>query len=80
MPVLLPTVPDAPFNLQLALKREAEGVVLCSWSAPVNAHGLIREFIVSPAAILSTAICKGLWRHEWGVLRRKSAESNVMGL
>ena len=80
MPVLLPTVPDAPFNLQLALITEAEGVVLCSWSASVKPHGLTREVIVSPAAILSTAICKGLWRHEWGVLRRKSAESNVMGL
>lgn len=74
MLVLHPPVPDAPFNLQLALKKEAEGVVLCSWSAPVNAHGLIREFIVSPAAVLSTDICMGLEGHELCV------ESNVMGL
>lgn len=44
-------VPDAPLNLQLSLKKEAEGVVMCWWSPPVNAHGLIREFIVSPAAL-----------------------------
>uniref|UniRef100_A0A8B9E5E2 Sortilin related receptor 1 n=1 Tax=Anser cygnoides TaxID=8845 RepID=A0A8B9E5E2_ANSCY len=39
-------LPDAPFNLQLSLKKEAEGVVTGCWSPPVNAHGLIREFIV----------------------------------
>ena len=49
-PLFLPLVPDAPFNLQLSLKKEAEGVVTGCWSPPVNAHGLIREFIVSPAA------------------------------
>lgn len=43
-------MPDAPFNLQLSLKKEAEGVVMGCWSPPMNAHGLIREFIVSPAA------------------------------
>uniref|UniRef100_A0A8U8CAY6 Sortilin-related receptor n=1 Tax=Geospiza parvula TaxID=87175 RepID=A0A8U8CAY6_GEOPR len=42
-------LPDAPLNLQLSLKREAEGVVMGWWSPPLNAHGLIREFIVSPA-------------------------------
>uniref|UniRef100_A0A8C5JAQ0 Sortilin-related receptor n=1 Tax=Junco hyemalis TaxID=40217 RepID=A0A8C5JAQ0_JUNHY len=47
--VLETHIPDAPLNLQLSLKREAEGVVLGWWSPPVNAHGLIREFIVSPA-------------------------------
>ncbi|NWH80072.1 SORL protein, partial [Piaya cayana] len=39
-------LPDAPFNLQLSLKKEAEGVVTGCWSPPMNAHGLIREFIV----------------------------------
>ncbi|KAM9255799.1 sortilin-related receptor isoform 2-T2 [Cariama cristata] len=39
-------LPDAPFNLQLSLNKEAEGVVTGCWSPPVNAHGLIREFIV----------------------------------
>ncbi|XP_065553451.1 sortilin-related receptor isoform X3 [Lathamus discolor] len=39
-------LPDAPFNLQLSLNKEAEGVVMSCWSPPVNAHGLIREFIV----------------------------------
>lgn len=80
MPVLLSPVPDAPFNLQLALKKEAEGVVVCSWSAPVNAHGLIREFIVSPAAVLSTAICRGREGHERGIWWSRSAESNAVGL
>lgn len=62
--ISLSLVPDAPINLQLSLKKEAEGVVMCWWSPPVNAHGLIREFIVSPAGTWGqqhTASCRGWW-------------------
>ncbi|KAJ7304991.1 hypothetical protein JRQ81_010733 [Phrynocephalus forsythii] len=39
-------LPDPPRHLQLMLKREAEGVVICQWAPPANAHGLIREYVV----------------------------------
>uniref|UniRef100_A0A669Q0W2 Sortilin-related receptor n=1 Tax=Phasianus colchicus TaxID=9054 RepID=A0A669Q0W2_PHACC len=64
-------LPDAPFNLQLALKKEAEGVVLCSWSAPVNAHGLIREFIVEYSSSGSK---------EWSSLRTTKNYTEIKNL
>ncbi|KAL7981562.1 hypothetical protein Chor_005650 [Crotalus horridus] len=39
-------LPDPPRHLQLQLKKEAEGIVVCQWSPPANAHGLIREYVV----------------------------------
>ncbi|KAJ6653954.1 hypothetical protein lerEdw1_007586 [Lerista edwardsae] len=39
-------LPDPPVHLQLSLKRETEGVVICQWAPPANAHGLIREYVV----------------------------------
>uniref|UniRef100_A0A8C9EZB7 Sortilin-related receptor n=1 Tax=Pavo cristatus TaxID=9049 RepID=A0A8C9EZB7_PAVCR len=64
-------LPDAPFNLQLALKKEAEGVVVCSWSAPVNAHGLIREFIVEYSSSGSK---------EWSSLRTTKNYTEIKNL
>lgn len=40
-------VPDPPQNLQLSSDNAEDGTVLCSWSPPDKAHGLIREYIVS---------------------------------
>ncbi|XP_013929765.1 PREDICTED: sortilin-related receptor, partial [Thamnophis sirtalis] len=39
-------LPDPPRHLQLHLKKEAEGIVVCQWAPPANAHGLIREYVV----------------------------------
>ncbi|XP_076833567.1 LOW QUALITY PROTEIN: sortilin-related receptor [Brachyhypopomus gauderio] len=39
-------LPDPPQALQLRCDNSEDGTVLCSWSAPDNAHGLIREYIV----------------------------------
>ncbi|XP_070808754.1 LOW QUALITY PROTEIN: sortilin-related receptor [Pituophis catenifer annectens] len=39
-------LPDPPRHLQLQLKKEAEGIVVCQWAPPANAHGLIREYVV----------------------------------
>lgn len=40
-------VPDPPTHLQLASDSKEDGTVVCSWGPPDNAHGLIREYIVS---------------------------------
>uniref|UniRef100_A0A8C2JVI8 Sortilin-related receptor, L(DLR class) A repeats containing n=1 Tax=Cyprinus carpio TaxID=7962 RepID=A0A8C2JVI8_CYPCA len=39
-------LPDPPQNLQLSSDNAEDGTVLCSWSPPDKAHGLIREYIV----------------------------------
>ncbi|XP_035288047.1 sortilin-related receptor-like isoform X1 [Anguilla anguilla] len=39
-------LPDPPTHLQLSSDRGEDGTVVCSWSPPDNAHGLIREYIV----------------------------------
>lgn len=41
------SVPDPPQALQLSCDNAEDGTVLCSWSPPANAHGFIREYIVS---------------------------------
>nr|XP_005496820.2 sortilin-related receptor [Zonotrichia albicollis] len=64
-------LPDAPLNLQLSLKREAEGVVLGWWSPPVNAHGLIREFIVEYSSSGSK---------EWSSLRTTKNYTEIKNL
>uniref|UniRef100_A0A8C5JCH0 Sortilin-related receptor n=1 Tax=Junco hyemalis TaxID=40217 RepID=A0A8C5JCH0_JUNHY len=69
--VLETHIPDAPLNLQLSLKREAEGVVLGWWSPPVNAHGLIREFIVEYSSSGSK---------EWSSLRTTKNYTEIKNL
>ncbi|XP_051668172.1 sortilin-related receptor isoform X3 [Manacus candei] len=64
-------LPDAPFNLQLSLKKEAEGVVVGCWSPPVNAHGLIREFIVEYSSSGSK---------EWSSLRTTTNYTEIKNL
>ncbi|KAJ8276085.1 hypothetical protein COCON_G00078370 [Conger conger] len=39
-------LPDPPTHLQLSADRKEDGTVVCSWSPPDHAHGLIREYIV----------------------------------
>ncbi|XP_051965527.1 sortilin-related receptor-like [Xyrauchen texanus] len=39
-------LPDPPQGLQLSCGNEQDGTVLCSWSPPDKAHGLVREYIV----------------------------------
>uniref|UniRef100_A0A3B3Q3S9 Sortilin-related receptor n=1 Tax=Paramormyrops kingsleyae TaxID=1676925 RepID=A0A3B3Q3S9_9TELE len=55
-------LPDPPRDLQLSCDLSKEGMVLCSWQPPDPAHGLIREYIVSGAVGISTA----LWGHSTG--------------
>uniref|UniRef100_A0A8C3NJ67 Sortilin-related receptor n=1 Tax=Geospiza parvula TaxID=87175 RepID=A0A8C3NJ67_GEOPR len=64
-------LPDAPLNLQLSLKREAEGVVMGWWSPPLNAHGLIREFIVEYSSSGSK---------EWSSLRTTKNYTEIKNL
>ncbi|RLV91912.1 hypothetical protein DV515_00013971 [Chloebia gouldiae] len=64
-------LPDAPLNLQLSLKKEAEGVVMGWWSPPVNAHGLIREFIVEYSSSGSK---------EWSSLRTTKNYTEIKNL
>ncbi|XP_059494976.1 sortilin-related receptor isoform X1 [Stegostoma tigrinum] len=40
-------LPDPPQNLQLSYSEMYDGTIFCQWSRPINAHGLIREYIVS---------------------------------
>uniref|UniRef100_A0A4W3H7Z2 Sortilin-related receptor n=1 Tax=Callorhinchus milii TaxID=7868 RepID=A0A4W3H7Z2_CALMI len=42
-------LPDAPQNLQLSYSEEEDGAISCKWTRPVNAHGLIREYLVEYA-------------------------------
>ncbi|XP_062872320.1 sortilin-related receptor [Trichomycterus rosablanca] len=39
-------LPDPPQALQLSCDNAEDGTVLCSWSPPANAHGIIREYIL----------------------------------
>ncbi|KAJ8266258.1 hypothetical protein GJAV_G00128370 [Gymnothorax javanicus] len=39
-------LPGPPTHLQLSSDNKEDGSVVCSWSPPDNAHGLIREYIV----------------------------------
>ncbi|KAG8434631.1 hypothetical protein GDO86_012842 [Hymenochirus boettgeri] len=39
-------LPDPPQHLQLSIIKEKSGDILGSWAAPVNSHGLIREYVV----------------------------------
>uniref|UniRef100_A0A6I8STB6 Sortilin-related receptor n=1 Tax=Xenopus tropicalis TaxID=8364 RepID=A0A6I8STB6_XENTR len=39
-------VPDPPQHLQLSIMKDEFGNIFGSWTAPANAHGLIREYIV----------------------------------
>ncbi|XP_034995003.2 LOW QUALITY PROTEIN: sortilin-related receptor [Zootoca vivipara] len=64
-------LPDPPRHLQLLLKREAEGVVVCQWAPPANAHGLIREYVVE----YSRAGSK-----EWSSVRAASNYSEIESL
>uniref|UniRef100_A0A8C9U7N9 Sortilin related receptor 1 n=1 Tax=Scleropages formosus TaxID=113540 RepID=A0A8C9U7N9_SCLFO len=40
-------LPDPPRHLQLSCDNSQDGTVVCSWQPPDQAHGLIREYIVS---------------------------------
>ncbi|XP_067826959.1 sortilin-related receptor isoform X2 [Heptranchias perlo] len=42
-------LPDPPQNLQLSYSEEDDRTISCKWSPPVNAHGLIREYLVEYA-------------------------------
>ncbi|XP_042329909.1 sortilin-related receptor-like [Sceloporus undulatus] len=61
-------LPDPPRHLQLTLKRESEGVVVCQWAPPTNTHGLIREYVVEYNRIDSK---------EWSSVRAPSNYSEV---
>uniref|UniRef100_A0A4W4GF62 Sortilin-related receptor n=1 Tax=Electrophorus electricus TaxID=8005 RepID=A0A4W4GF62_ELEEL len=39
-------LPDPPQSLQLSCGNSEDGMVLCSWSPPDHAHGLVRQYIV----------------------------------
>ncbi|KAG9348558.1 hypothetical protein JZ751_002294 [Albula glossodonta] len=39
-------LPDPPRDLQLSCDNGEDGTVVCSWSPPDKAHGLIREYLV----------------------------------